>query len=100
MRGGGLINLIMRTDADRNDPALLDQKVHTDAVGYIDGNRTNAVELPLQFMQPKRRMIRIGFKQLQGFFVLAEELGVFAKEFPRLFFVGFGENQLSHGASV
>jgi len=68
------VNLIMAADADRDDLAVLQQKLQGNAVADVDGDGMQIVKRSGQAMQSQGRMSRIEFQQLQGFFVFGRRV--------------------------
>ncbi len=86
------INLIMRSDVDRDDLFVFDQKFNGQPMAHGDGNGMESAQFAPQRMNTQGWVERICLHEEQAFLVLAQEFRVGLEEFSRPADVAFRED--------
>lgn len=95
----GSVDLIVIADIDRYDFGFGDQQFQGDAVAEADRYAMQTRQLPLQRVQPQRRMVGICLQQFERLDILIPRVRVESKEARGAPVVLLGEYQLPHHLS-
>lgn len=90
------VNLVMRSDVNRDYCVFLDYELETDSVAFVDRYAAEPFQLAGELVQAQRWVRWVGLEQLECLLVLGEEFRVSFRKLPCATDIAVGVDDLSH----